>query len=119
MGNDDMTELQFLVQHLIEHPPRPVVFDGKAPRLVPKVTTGKLKTTGKRKTPLASFRGEELLRIRKLQRLSQSEAAAIVGVITKTYAAYEANLLPIPNRRFDRMAGMLGGSKSREASNEQ
>lgn len=104
MGNDDMTELQFLVQHLIEHPPRPVVFDGKAPRLVPKVT-------GKRKTPLASFRGEELLRIRKLQRLSQSEAAAIVGVITKTYSLYEANMMPIPKYRFDRIAVILGGGK--------
>ena len=102
-----MTELQFLVQHLIEHPPRPVVFDGKAPRLVPKVTKAKVK----RKKPRASFRGEELLRIRKLQRLSQSEAAAIVGVITKTYSLYEANMLPIPKYRFDRIAVMLGGGK--------
>jgi DNA-binding XRE family transcriptional regulator len=107
-----MTELQFLVQHIIEYPPRVVVVEAREPQLAPK-------EKGKRKKPRASFRGEELLRIRKLQRLSQSEAAAIVGVITKTYAAYEANLLPIPNRRFDRMAGMLGGSKSREASNEQ
>lgn len=104
MGNDDMNELQFLVQHLIEHPPRVAVVEAREPHLVPK-------GNGERKWPRASFRGEELLRIRKLQRLSQSEAAAIVGVITKTYAAYEANLLPIPKYRFDRIAVMLGGGK--------
>ena len=101
-----MTELQFLVQHLIEHPPvfKPIDINGnsRAPR--PRVSKNDLAT---------EFRGAELKKIRERHGLSKAEMARLVGVNTKTYWSYETNQFGIPRYRFKKIMDMLGGDAKR------
>jgi DNA-binding XRE family transcriptional regulator len=106
MGHEDMTELQLLVQHLIEHPPvfKPIDINGNSSAPRPMVS---------KNGPKAEFRGEELKEMRERHGLSRAEMARLVGVNTKTYWSYEANHFGIPRYRFQKIMDMLSGDAKR------
>ncbi len=114
MGHEDMTELQLLVQKLIEYPPggsdeppKSAVIDMR-PR-----AKRKKSTKGKSDDIRTSFRGEELRLMRERHGLSRTEMARLIGINQKTYWCYETDQLGIPRYRFDKIMEMLGGDPKR------
>lgn len=101
-----MTELQLLMQHLIEHPPvfKPIDINGNSRSPRPRVSKNDLAT---------EFRGAELKKIRERHGLSKAEMARLVGVNTKTYWSYETNQFGIPRYRFQKIMDMLSGDAKR------
>lgn len=109
-----MTELQLLVQKLIEYPPgrsyetpEPAIIDTR-PR-----AKRKKSTKGKSDDMSTSFRGGELKRLRERHGLSRTEMARLIGINQKTYWCYETDQLGIPRYRYDKIIEMLGEDPKR------